>query len=742
MDPYSILNRLWTSGNRNKNGVSINNSVSQFDGEWSDQREANFMTKSFQQKYKTGEPRRINIGSEDMDTEQTLDPDVQLTNGAGAGSGETNPMEHDHHRDQGHNYGQIGRFGNEDEYMKASRIHNVGKQLVTEDGGHEVTLQNEHHNQNHHHYAEETQHIDQDANSTELNHIFDPASQFNNRAAPSDVVSMEVDHHDEDGELQRSVSQLESIEAREISNPTYKFMKEVESPNVASANQDFPYSGGQMQQLDNSHNETGQGPFLNDELQSRMMKAQNMTRWHDLKPMPHATFQPASSSNECNLMMSAHGAQPGQFHFNHSDPHYFVQGAHIDNPEYGNTTQGAMYGQNVNGPDPQFYQGAQHQRHVYESSSQRQMTSQQNLNNSSPSTLSCTSDPRTVAFRQHQKALNFPTGMNASDPVHITEPTNRSVPSRANDDPALINRYDSSDDEPLQTRTQRHIASASHRPTPSSGSQTGTEDTANATAESENESEDISIDFRLPTHEAIYQKDAAGRPSVKISLPGLVRETVLLNTDHSEHEYQLFLDVFLPSHLSRTTPDPEPALAVLNFHTIATMVIDSYNQLVILDNQKLDDLDTDEIFFQVIDRWRVGMSCDRENYKLIRGIQEFCDVGLDLVFWVKEHGMWTPPPKERKERSDKGTGRGPKAGLTDTADTANGTKKATLPADRKVTQLQARKKEPVKAKEKKKPAPKPKAKLGRPPSRSKKEGKKQREGKVTVVKTGKIQKNK
>lgn len=743
MAPYSFLNGLWTSGKSNKNGISSNNSPSQFDGTWSDQGEANFMAENFQQDFESGETRRIIIEPERVDMDQTLDPATQLADGAGARLGEANFMEHDHHRDQNHNHGQIGRFGNQEEHMEASRMLNVDKQLTTEAGGDEVHLQSRYLAQNNHHHAEEMQHTGQDANTMDLNHILDPASQFTNGAAPGDVVSMEVDHHDEDGEL-------ESIDASVVSTPTYQFMKEVESRNVASANQDFPYNGGQIQQLDNSHNETEQGSLLNDEPQSSTMKAQNMARWHELQPVPHSTFQPALSSNEYNFRMSAHTSQPGQFHANLSDPRFFAQGAHVADLEHGNMTQGAMYDQNVNGPDPRSYQRAQHPGHGYGSPAQRQMTGQQNFNNPSLTALSCTLDSRTVDPCQPQKALNLPPRMNASGHVHIAEPTNRSVPSKANDGPTFVDLCDSSDDdEPLQTRLRYLIPSASHRLTPSAGFQPGAQDVANTTAESENESEEITFDFKLPTHEAIYEKDADGRPTAKVSLPGLVRETVLLNTDHSEHEYQLFLDVFLPSHLARATPDPEPALAVLNFHTIATLVIDSYNELIVRDSQniedpdqKLEDLDTDEVFFQVIDRWRVGMSFERENYKLIRGIQEFCDVGLDLVFWVKEHGMWTPPPKERKERSDKGTGRGPKTGSTNAVNTAKGSKKATVPAARKVTELQARKKEPVKAKEKGKSGSKPKAKLGRPPGRSKKNEKKEREGKVTVVKASGVQKRK
>jgi hypothetical protein len=736
MAPYSFFNGLWIGGKSKKNGISTNNSPSEFDGTWSGQGEANFMAENFQQDYESGETQRIIIKPERMGMDQTLDPAVSLIDGAGDGSGKANFMEHDHHRDQDHNYGQIRRIGNEEEHMEASQILNVDKQLATEAGGDEVALQSRYRDQNYHHHAEETQYTGQDANSMDVNHSFDPASRFTNGAAPGNAISMEVDHHDEGGEL-------ESIDASGMSNTTYQFMKEVESRNVASANQNFSYSAGQIQQLENSHNKTEQGPFLNNEAQSSMIKARNMALWHELQLVPHATFQPALSSNEYNFRMSAHAAQPGQIHINLSDPRFLAQGAHVADPEHGNATQGAMYSQNANGPHPRSSQGAQHPGHGYGSPSQRRMTSQQNFNNSSLSTLSCNSDPRIVAQHQPQKALNLLPGMNASGHAHIAKPF------KANDDATIVNLCDSSDDEPLRTRTRRRIASASHRSTPSAGSQTGAQDVANTAAESENESEEITFDFKLPTYEATYEKDAAGRPSAKVSLPGLVRETVLLNPDHSEHEHQLFLNVFLPSHLARATPDPEPALAVLNFHTIATLVIDSYKELIVQRNQglehldqELEHLDTDEVFFQAIDRWRVGMSFKRENYELIRGVQEFCDVGLDLVFWVKEHGMWTPPPKERKERSDKGAARRPKTSLTDTADTAKGTKKAVVPAARKVNELQARKKELAKAKEKGKPGPKPKAKLGRPPGHSKKNEKKEREGKVTVVKASGIRKRK
>ncbi|CAA9960702.1 hypothetical protein PTMSG1_04086 [Pyrenophora teres f. maculata] len=111
-------------------------------------------------------------------------------------------------------------------------------------------------------------------------------------------------------------------------------------------------------------------------------------------------------------------------------------------------------------------------------------------------------------------------------------------------------------------------------------------------------------------------------------------------------------------------PDPEPAVAVLNFHYIAIMAIECFTQYEIgdelghsqghsYDNNHDDegdsseyervrdakDADVDEIFFAVVDRWRAGRETKRESLGLIRGVQEFCDQVLDIIHYIKEHGL-------------------------------------------------------------------------------------------------------
>lgn len=226
------------------------------------------------------------------------------------------------------------------------------------------------------------------------------------------------------------------------------------------------------------------------------------------------------------------------------------------------------------------------------------------------------------------------------------------------------------------------------------------------------------ISWKLPDHEVSYQPSTANNdmPSAKVSLPGLVREEILLAPDHADQEAQLFLHVFLPAHQALPTPDPAPAHAVLNFHTIAVLVLEAFTQFELGDELGRDyqnqtraspppsrsatDANVDDIFFAVIDRWRAGLESGKQPLKLIRGCQEFCDVALDVIYYVKEHGLLKAQPKKRKEHSDKGTVRGPrggegvKAGVKRKA--VEGKGKAVKRG--KVTEMQGRKKAKVEAK--------------------------------------------
>ncbi|KAG9376466.1 hypothetical protein A1F94_013013 [Pyrenophora tritici-repentis] len=180
-----------------------------------------------------------------------------------------------------------------------------------------------------------------------------------------------------------------------------------------------------------------------------------------------------------------------------------------------------------------------------------------------------------------------------------------------------------------------------------------------------NGNEDIDstkINWCLPRYEVLPQPTLDDVPSAKISLPGLVREELLLSPDHSAQETHLLLNLFLPGQQALAEPDPQPAVALLNFHTIAVMVIECYVQYEIGDELGLGrghfhdnhddegigeyervrdakDADVDEIFFAVVDRWRAGRESKKESLTLIRGAQEFADQALDVIYYIKENGL-------------------------------------------------------------------------------------------------------
>jgi hypothetical protein len=191
------------------------------------------------------------------------------------------------------------------------------------------------------------------------------------------------------------------------------------------------------------------------------------------------------------------------------------------------------------------------------------------------------------------------------------------------------------------------------------------------------------IDWSLPEYEVqVLPFDKKEElPAAKVSIPGLVREEIILSPDHAEQEAHLLLNLFIPGQQARETQDPEPAAAVLNFHTIANMVIEAYVQFEIGDTfgmgrghfhsnhdqgddeyermRDAKDANVDEIFFAVVDRWRAGMESKKQALSHIRGAQEFCDVALDVIYYIKEHGLLKPEPPAKKGRSDKGLKRGP-----------------------------------------------------------------------------------
>jgi hypothetical protein len=250
-------------------------------------------------------------------------------------------------------------------------------------------------------------------------------------------------------------------------------------------------------------------------------------------------------------------------------------------------------------------------------------------------------------------------------------------------------------------------------------------------------SDGAEIDWSLPEYEVQVQPfdKKEDLPSAKVSIPGLVREEIILSPDHADQETHLLLNLFIPGQQSREVQEPEPAVALLNFHTIATMVIEAYHQFEIGDEfgtgrghfhashdqgeeeyehvRDAKDANVDEIFFAVVDRWRAGMESKKQSLALIRGAQEFCDVALDVIYYIKEHGLLKPEPKGKRERSDKGVRRGPQKatataaakGKTKTktegeAEKKQGTKRGTAA---KPNEVSGRKKAKVEVKKKRKP---------------------------------------
>ncbi|KAF2022917.1 hypothetical protein EK21DRAFT_119259 [Setomelanomma holmii] len=291
-----------------------------------------------------------------------------------------------------------------------------------------------------------------------------------------------------------------------------------------------------------------------------------------------------------------------------------------------------------------------------------------------------------------------------SDPAFDDRP-----PSKVIDEHGCGDRQESDDDEPLCTRIQRHPSVLSESVMSSvTGDKRGRVQAQEDDSDSEfvfsrpskkkianppatkaqsspitiaerrdsSSSETESIDWKLPTFEAQFEHGKTKNdPTVaKISIPNLVREELLLSPDHSDQETHLLLNVFLPAQQARSYPDPEPKAAVLNFHTIAVMVIEAFVQFEIGDefgmgrghchdkhNQGEEEYervrsameaDVDEIFFALVDRWRAGIESNKQPSKLIRGVQEFCDTALDIIYYVKENGLVTE--KRPAVRRDKG----------------------------------------------------------------------------------------
>ncbi|KAF2646738.1 hypothetical protein P280DRAFT_525748 [Massarina eburnea CBS 473.64] len=283
---------------------------------------------------------------------------------------------------------------------------------------------------------------------------------------------------------------------------------------------------------------------------------------------------------------------------------------------------------------------------------------------------------------------------------------------------------ESSDDEPLVNRTRRHhnhdVQQGSsmveenwqqqHQQNSSSSQTSMSRPLPNHHSPTPyahpSSSDPTAISWKLPTYSidiAANDRDTENQV-IQVSLPGCVREPLLLSMDHADQEVHLFRALFLPAHQSFEQPDPEPHIAILNFHNICVMVLDSYYAYQVGDlmsrlpttdprsshhqqqqqqqqqqhpyhpspydpeqMQPLDkdarDVDENEIFFATVDRWRAGLEDPvKPAYTLIRGPQEFTDVALDIIYHIKQNGLVvkSQQPKPRAERSDKGVKRGPK----------------------------------------------------------------------------------
>ncbi|KAF2279904.1 uncharacterized protein EI97DRAFT_105189 [Westerdykella ornata] len=188
------------------------------------------------------------------------------------------------------------------------------------------------------------------------------------------------------------------------------------------------------------------------------------------------------------------------------------------------------------------------------------------------------------------------------------------------------------------------------------------------------EDEIPTISWKLPEYEIIMDNEPnSDAPVAKVSLPGLIREHVILSLDYPDLMFRLIKEVFLPSHARTWTPpnrDPEPKYSLLNFCVIADLfvaVFVNFQQgevggvLSGMGGVAPKDADPDQVFFAAIDKWRAGMAMERKKYDTIRGVQEFCDVGLDVLWWIKENWGGEEEKPKRKERSDKGKKRGPRA---------------------------------------------------------------------------------
>jgi hypothetical protein len=237
----------------------------------------------------------------------------------------------------------------------------------------------------------------------------------------------------------------------------------------------------------------------------------------------------------------------------------------------------------------------------------------------------------------------------------------------------------------IEPHSIQYKSAPPHRPLPQAIPQTP--------QHSNEDPESNEISWKLPSYAVEPQPTdpEEDQPKVKITLPNMIRETLLLSPDHATQETDLLRHLFLPGQQALAVPEPQPIIATLNFHNVAGMVLDAYaafeagDELTSVGRKKrgipissspntdeeaeheaaqndVRDADIDEIFLAVIDRWRAGKASNKKSYSLIRGVQEFCDIALDIIYYIHEHGLLREEnaARVRKERCDKGIKRGPR----------------------------------------------------------------------------------
>ncbi|KAF2705860.1 hypothetical protein K504DRAFT_505586 [Pleomassaria siparia CBS 279.74] len=736
---------FWSNGKDNQTQASTKDLASQLDGASSERGESSSMKSTPHVDYEGGKTHGLGSGPEHMDTSQVLDSPYYFTGaGAGAASREPDFMDHDQQQGRNHEHEGIGHFGTEEEHTEADRMLSADSQLIEGAAAGDSAFPN----QNQHQQSEtEARGLPCGAGkgTRELNEgsMFDNTNTFAGEAASDGPMSMDLDSH-RSGDSEKMAIKWEPMDAGLMFHHQSQ----------------YPIQNHQV-----PHRQHLGGELVPKAIDSR---AAAQMQYHR-QQLPGA-FQPQASGSSHDFGTPASGTVMGQHHGNVSAPRYYLhqsQNTLFPNP---NASAGAIYGRNYpNSPNIRHLQGTQNTGFGYGNPAPLAAMGTQDGMNKTPVNLYSTPGIRVPGPNEPKRFLSpphSPAGVNrliqTTQAVETPGQLSGNPKTSAQDfshQPLLGHKFqdevielssdeDSSDDEPLQSRRQRNAASASQESTSAFESLAQSPSAERAATASPNDDSAGAIDFRLSRHEAIYEMSKDGRPFAKVSLPGIVREGVWLSPDHSELEYQLFVNVFLPAQLKLPDADPEPAIAILNFHTICILVMEAYQLLQDEEGVDPKDADADDMFFTVIDKWRAGRYSNKEGSKLIRGVQEFCDYALDLVFWIKEHGLSIK--KKRKERADKGTKRGTKAEATDEGGEKGllATKTAAIPA-RQVNVLQPRKREKAmekatpaakgKAAVKNKPKVKVKAKSGRGPGRPPRVEKKEPLGMVTVIQ-GKVEK--